>query len=166
MNTIVCEPLLPEREPEALALVRAVFDAHVAPEFSAQGCATFHDYIRQFAFSRRPGEAFALAARLGDAIVGVVDVIEGHHVALLFVDPALHGRGVGRTLVRRAAARCLRRDPPPPALTVNSSPNAVAAYRAMGFGPLSPEQERDGIRHTPMSLPLPVAAKRLPIVSP
>ena len=162
MADFICQPLTPEREPEALALVRAVFDSHVAPGFSEQGCATFHDYIRQFAFSRRPGEAFALAAMDGETLVGVIDVIEGHHVGLLFVDPSRQGRGIGGKLVRRAAAICLRRDPPPAALTVNSSPNAVAAYRRMGFGPLSPEQERDGIRHTPLSLPLAVVSAGRP----
>ena len=162
MSDVICTLLAPEDEPEALALVRAVFDSHVAPGFSEQGCATFHDYIRQFAFSRRPGEAFALAAWMDGALAGVIDVIEGHHVGLLFVDPARQGRGIGGALVRWAAAICLRRDPPPAALTVNSSPNAVAAYRRMGFGPLSPEQERDGIRHTPLSLPLAVVSTDRP----
>lgn len=148
------EPLAPDREAEALALVRAVFDRIVAPGFSEEGRATFHEFVNLFAFSRRPGEAFALAAFAGDDLVGVIEVIDGHHVALLFVDPDRQGRGIGWELVRRAALSCLRRDPPPTRLTVNASPNAVAAYRRMGFSPLDDERERDGIRFVPMLLSL------------
>jgi hypothetical protein len=57
---ITCEPLAPEREAEALALVRSVFDAMVAPDFSEQGRASFNDYLDRFAFSRREGEGVAL----------------------------------------------------------------------------------------------------------
>jgi len=148
------EPLAPEREAEALALVRAVFEANVAPDFSEKGQATFHEFVNLFAFSRRPGESFDLVAVEGNELVGVVEVVDGHHVALLFVAPGKQGRGIGWELVRRAALTCLRRDPPPARLTVNASPGAVAAYRRMGFSPLEKEREKDGIRFVPMILPL------------
>jgi len=148
------ETLDPKREAEALALVRAVFDRDVAPGFSEEGRATFHEFINLFAFSRRPGESFDLAAIADGRIVGVIEVIDGHHIALLFVAPDRQGRGIGWELVRRAALRCLRSGQPPARLTVNASPDAVAAYRRMGFSPLEDERERDGIRFVPMFLPL------------
>lgn len=151
---LVIEPLCPAREPEALALVRAVFNADVAPGFSEEGRATFHEFVRLFAFSRRPADAFALTARRGDALVGVVEVVEGSHVALLFVDSARQRCGVGAELVRRAAAACLKRNPGLDRLTVNASPNAVDAYRRMGFLPTDREQEKNGIRFVPMALSL------------
>jgi hypothetical protein len=60
LDRIIFEPLAPEREAEALALVRSVFDSMVAPDFSEQGRASFNDYLDRFAFSRREGEGVAL----------------------------------------------------------------------------------------------------------
>lgn len=148
------EPMRPEDKAEALSLVRSVFDAHVAPSFSAEGRTTFHEFVHLFAFSHQTGETFALVARRERTIVGVIEVVDGSHVALLFVAPEFQGHGVGGELMRRAAAECLRRMPPPDVLTVNASPNAVAAYARMGFVPRGQEQERDGIRHVPMTLSL------------
>ncbi|MDJ1158269.1 GNAT family N-acetyltransferase [Chelatococcus sp. SYSU_G07232] len=48
--------------------------------------------------------ALRLVALADDAIVGFVDV-EGHHVANLFVDPAVQGRQIGAALLSEAEAR-------------------------------------------------------------
>ncbi len=53
----------------------------------------------------------------------------GHRVEMLFVDPALHGRGIGRALLD-AVGRGL----PVVELDVNEqNPGALAFYRALGF---------------------------------
>ncbi len=148
------EPMIPEDKGEALSLVQSVFDAHVAPHFSEEGRTTFHEFVRQFAFSDQPGKTFALVARRERTIIGVIEVVDGSHVALLFVAPEFQRHGVGSELVQRAITECLRRMPPPDVLTVNASPNALAAYARMGFVPMKQEQERDGIRHVPMALVL------------
>ena len=149
---VTYEPLDADREGEAETLVLSVFDAMVAPGFSRQGRKTFHDFVSRFAFSRRPQERFALAALRQGELVGVIEVLEGHHVALFFVSPKLQGRGIGGALMRRAVEKCRTDAPGLDAVTVNSSPNAVEAYGRMGFTPTGEEQEKDGIRFVPMAL--------------
>ncbi|WP_419785143.1 GNAT family N-acetyltransferase [Pseudodesulfovibrio sp.] len=148
------EWLTNEQEQEAVALVRRVFDANVAPNFTETGRTTFHEYITLFAFSRRPGDYFAMAAFVEDTMVGVVEITDGHHVALFFVAPEQQQRGIGRELLRQAAGRCLRHDPRPSVLTVNASPNALNGYKRLGFTPTGDEREEQGIRFIPMELPL------------
>jgi GNAT superfamily N-acetyltransferase len=151
---ITCEPLAPEREAEALALVRTVFDASVAPGFSEQGRASFDEFLDRFAFSRREGKGFALAALRNGVLVGVIEVVGDGHVALFFVSADCRGLGVGAELMRWAVARCMRDDPSLPVLTVNASPGSVKAYARLGFAAVDRERERDGIRFVSMTLPL------------
>lgn len=57
--------------------------------------------------------------------------LSGAHVDALFVDPAVHGRGVGRALVMHARMRH-------GALTVDvneQNPRALGFYRRLGFEP-------------------------------
>ena len=152
---IIYEPLGKEREDEAESLVLSVFDALVAPGFTEQGCKTFRGFVAQYAFSRRPQERFTLAALCQGKIVGIIEVINGSHVALFFVSQENQGRGIGKTLMQKAVERCRRDKPGLASLTVNSSPNAIKAYESMGFAPTSGEQEKDGIRFVPMTLMLP-----------
>jgi putative acetyltransferase len=52
----------------------------------------------------------------------------GENVEMLFVDPAQHGRGIGRALLHHALARGVRR------VDVNEqNPQAVGFYRHLGF---------------------------------
>ncbi|WP_319582078.1 GNAT family N-acetyltransferase [uncultured Pseudodesulfovibrio sp.] len=153
LDRISLEPLSLEREAEALTLVRAVFAAMVAPGFSEQGCVSFNDYLDRYAFSRRDGEGFALAAILDGVLVGVIEVVNGNHVALFFVADECRGQGVGGRLMRQALERCGQGDTAPAALTVNASPGSVRAYERLGFIVAESEQERGGIRFVPMLLP-------------
>lgn len=148
------EPLATDREFEARQLVRDVFADFVASDFSTQGRTAFEDFLGRCAFSRRPGRGFALAARKGEALVGVIDVVDGGHVALFFVSGPCRGRGVGKALMRLATERCRAEDPDLVELTVNASPGSVGGYARMGFVPVDGELERDGIRFVPMVLRL------------
>ena len=67
-------------------------------------------------------------AEVDGRVVGFVGTV-GHRVEMLFVDPALHGRGTGRALLD-AVGRGL----PVVELDVNEqNPGALAFYRALGF---------------------------------
>jgi GNAT superfamily N-acetyltransferase len=95
-------------------------------------------------------DLFALVARDAGRIVGVVAVRDASHISLLFVTPRARGRGVAGALVEKARAICLRRRPRLAAMTVNSSPNAVAAYERMGFKRLGRRRTKNGISFIPM----------------
>jgi predicted GNAT family N-acyltransferase len=59
---------------------------------------------------------------------------------------------IGRELLSRAVQKCISTNPELTELTVNSSPNAVSAYRALGFVQSGEEKTVNGIRFVPMSL--------------
>jgi GNAT superfamily N-acetyltransferase len=97
--------------------------------------------------------ATAAADRAGgtiESIVGVIAVRNGSHVSLLFVDPSLHGRGIGRRLFAAALMEMRRRQPDLDCVTVNSSDFAIPFYRALGFEPSSEPFFSKGTKITPM----------------
>ena len=141
----------PAEEAEVCGLIARVFRGSVAPLYSEQGVDEFLNYVRPGSIPvRLKRNHFVLVAVQGERIVGVAEVRDEHHISLLFVDADFQKRGIGRALVRQAleSARATRDDLP--AVTVNSSPNAVSFYRRLGFEPSGPEQTIDGLSFVPM----------------
>ena len=128
--------------PVALALVERVFLLFEAPDYSQQGIDTFRTFLQN---REMVAELKLLGAFVCDVLVGVLAMRGGSHIALFFVEREMQGKGVGRALFSAARAAC-----PGDFMTVNSSPYAVEIYKRLGFSPLSDEQEKDGIRFTPM----------------
>lgn len=81
---------------------------------------------------QNPGECIHLKCVDGGRIVGVVLVKNFWNLCSLFVDPAVQGQGIGRSLIESAIAAC-RGKSPKNAIWLNSSPNAVAFYELIGF---------------------------------
>jgi predicted GNAT family N-acyltransferase len=71
------------------------------------------------------------------------------------VDKSFQGQGIGRELLNRAISVCRSKKPELNKLTVNSSPNSVAAYRKFNFQETASEQVIKGIRSIPMVFDLP-----------
>lgn len=136
-------------------LVESVFDRFIAPGFSNEGIDEFKDYItpERLADRLNAGNHFRVAEIAGE-LVGLIEVRNEQHVALLFVKADHQRKGVARLLLNEVVKICLQANPDLKRVTVNSSPNARHAYRRMGFAPASEEQEFNGIRFTPMSLDL------------
>lgn len=135
--------------------VKSVFDLSVAPLHTKRGRRKFREYADPEALSLRiSSDHFVLLAVEDDKIAGMIEMRRHNHVSLLFVEPDLQGRGLGRELLRRALEICRSDDPDLCEITVNSSPNAVGAYERMGFETTGSEQTINGIRATPMSLRL------------
>ena len=92
-----------------------------------------HRHLRQCRRRRRvrcrlQGDNHILVAEQDDRIVGVVELKEGRHLAMLFVDPGCQGQGIGHALFE-AVLPHLRT----PLLTVRASLNAVPTYLRYGF---------------------------------
>jgi GNAT superfamily N-acetyltransferase len=140
---------------QVYGLVSNVFDAFVAPDYSAEGIATFYRYIQPDALrARATSDSFALVAVDGVEIIGVIEVRGLHHIALLFVAATRQRRGVARSLFRQAMAVCRTEQPDLGEVTVNSSRYAVPVYERLGFHPTGGYQVRNGIGFVPMSLKL------------
>lgn len=130
-------------KPAAMELAWRVFLEFEAPDYGPEGVRTFRVYITDPA---AVSDLTAYGAFSGENLVGLLAVREGAHIALFFVDPVWHRKGVGRALFHRFLA-----DSGAAEVTVNSSPYAVEVYRRLGFSPTAPERLDDGIRYTPMA---------------
>ena len=136
--------------PAVARLVRRVYDAFVAPHESPEGRATFARYAEADAMAARAADHRVWLAERDGALIGALELRGGAHVALLFVDGAHQGRGVARGLL---AAACGADEGAWPALTVNGTPGAIAAYERLGFRAAGETREQDGLRFVPMRRP-------------
>ncbi|MDD4096221.1 MAG: GNAT family N-acetyltransferase [Oscillospiraceae bacterium] len=142
---------LPEKDlPAALQLVWTVFTRFEAPEYTQEGIDVFRDFIDPDTMKRMAdaGVLTFWGAFEGERIVGVIAIRGLSHISLLFVDSDHQRKGVARALFEEACKLASSEDVRE--ITVNSSPYALGFYRKLGFSPLSPEQEKQGIRYTPM----------------
>jgi GNAT superfamily N-acetyltransferase len=151
--TVEIRALRSGEEAEISRFVAEIFDGRIAPLYSAQGRKEFLRFIEPTAMkARAEAGALQLVAETGPGgprLAGMVEVRNHRHVCLLFVAPEYQRRGVGRRLLKMALAACRQRGAAE--VTVNASPNAVAAYRRFGFRPLEPEKEVRRIRFVPMA---------------
>ena len=79
-----------------------------------------------------PGACVHIKATTGARLVGIVLVKEFWNLCSLFVEPELHGEGIGRALVEAACDACRDRSPKE-AVFLNAATNAIAFYRRLGF---------------------------------
>ena len=128
--------------PDALALMWKVFLQFEAPEYSAEGIASFRASLED---EERIRSMTFYGAFDGKKLVGVLCMRAPQHIAGFFVDAAYHRRGIGRTLFET-----MRQDYDRQVFTVHSSPYAVGFYRRLGFVPTQGEQITNGLRYTPM----------------
>lgn len=133
-------------------LVATVFDEFVAPHFSEIGIAQFKSFIEPSNLTEMlRGNSFILVAEVETEVIGVLGMRDWSHIFLLFVDAKHQGKGIGRDLIHAALQRCEVEGHRPEQVTVNSSPNAIEAYKRMGFVQTAEEVVRMGIRAIPMT---------------
>jgi GNAT superfamily N-acetyltransferase len=127
----------------------------VAPLFSEEGINEFRSFIDPPRLRERLSPtSFILVAEIDIKMVGVIGVRDWGHVFLLFVKGDQQRKGIARSLLSEVLKRGRKARPDLERITVNSSPNAVEAYRRMGFIPTSGEQLTNGIRYVPMAMEL------------
>jgi len=140
-------------EREIIDLVLKVFTTFVAPGYSQEGINEFIKYAQADSLAKRATEGnFVMLAEAGQAIIGVIEIRENSHIALLFVEESFQRKGIGKKLVRKAVELCQERNPDIQHITVNSSPNALIAYQKIGFKATGGERTVHGIRFIPMKL--------------
>lgn len=148
-------PMEPGEEEIVSDLVRRVFDLFVAPEYEPEGVEAFYRYIEPERLRERAAKDHdILLAFVDKALVGALELREGRHISLLFVDAMFQGRGIARALLEEAIALARRRNPKVEKITVNASPNSAFIYERLGFRATGPRQSREGIVFIPMEKPL------------
>lgn len=136
----------------ASELVTSVFAQAVAPSYAPPGRDTFLAYASAAAMAARLDTGHRLlVAEIGGELVGVLETRGDDHVSLLFVTARCQRRGIGRSLLSAAVARGMLTGDEE--ITVNASPDSVAAYQRLGFIVSGTEQEKSGIRFVPMFRP-------------
>ena len=149
--SISYRPMQTGEETGVIQLILNIFTAFVAPAYSKEGIEEFKKFVCPDAFSDRSTlGSIVLLATCEKRIVGVLEMVEDSHIALLFVETAFQRKGIAGELVRRAIWIGKKRNPGIRKITVNSSPNAVAAYQRIGFKRVGNEQVVNGIRFTPL----------------
>ena len=134
-------------------LVVRVFKRFVAPQFPTEGVNEFLSYATVPALEQRLAEGnLFLAAWSGERMAAFIEVRDCEHIAFFFTDSLMQRQGLGRRILQRALDLCLKRNGNLSQVTVNSSPNAVEAYRRLGFRPTGGRQTRNGISFVPMAL--------------
>ena len=87
-------------------------------------------------------------------MVGFLELRDFCHIALLFVAVEHQQEGIGRLLVDEALRLIRAHQPETREVTVNASPNALAAYQHFGFQVAADFQVKNGIGFVPMTLSL------------
>jgi GNAT superfamily N-acetyltransferase len=142
-------------EGEACRLAREVFHEFVAPLYSKEGVEEFLRYVDPAPMATRAASNHVtLLAEDAGQLLGVIELRDFNHVSLLFVRRGAQGKGVARRLLREALRLIRENRPAMDAVSVHSSPNAVAAYEKLGFRAQEPEKVTRGIRYVPMILSL------------
>lgn len=128
------------------ALILKSFSQFVAPTLNDEGIETFRAGISKNEILKRAnaGSIF-LVCKTNAAIVGVVELRNKNHLNLLFVDPGAQRKGIGKLLFHFLSKKIFEKE-----ITVNSSLNAIEAYRQFGFIENGLESEVRGIRYMPM----------------
>ncbi|WP_415898182.1 GNAT family N-acetyltransferase [Neptuniibacter sp. QD57_21] len=126
----------------------AFFDS-VAGSLSDEGIATFAAISSADAFAERMKEdnRMLVAEDNNGEILGVIELKEGRHIAMLFVTPSQQKGGIGRRLLT-AVLKYARSE----IVTVSASLPSVPAYRKYGFELKGEVGELSGLVYQPMVL--------------
>lgn len=144
--------MLQEEELEqALQLAWDVFQEYEAPVYKQEGVETFHGYIQVDVVRQKvsSGKMILFGCFSEEELVGMLALRDQNHISMFFVKTEYHRKKVGRQLFQ-SCLNYVSTNSEHHVITVNSSPYGVGFYHKLGFVDTGEEQERDGIRFTPM----------------
>ena len=154
MDHIVIRKITSNEVEDAIRLALEVFMQFEAPDYHPSGVETFkRDIVEnpEYLEKAKQGVCPIYGAFDGNAIVALIGMrSDRKHINLVFTKKEYHRRGIATAIFRYLLNDILKENPALDALTLNSSPYGLPFYIALGFIPLSEEQETNGIRFTPM----------------
>lgn len=154
MDGIVIRKITAGEVESAMALALEVFMQFEAPDYPPEGVETFKKDIvenPEYLEKAQQGACPIYGAFDGEQIVALMGMRSNKtHINLVFTKKAYHRKGIARAIFNYLLQDVLKENPSLEALTLNSSPYGLPFYLAIGFTPLSEEQEMNGIRFTPM----------------
>lgn len=155
MDALIIRPATAQESEQIAAMIGKVFVEYNAAGMLPEGRAKFLEFIHPNNIRQRltAGACMFIACH-GAQVVGVIEVRIYSHIALLFTERHYQRKGIAKKLLQAAVARCKEKRPQLTAITVNSSAYAVPVYERLGFMIRTKERLEQGVRYTPMVLPL------------
>lgn len=130
------------------ALVKTSFMASAAKQLAPAGIHTFFKVASKEALLLRLQEDnLMLVYEQQGKILGMAELKQGAHLAMLFVLPDWQGKGIATLLLEALLPKVRHAE-----LTVRASLNSVSFYQAQGFRKTGAAAELAGLRYQPMSL--------------
>ncbi|GAP13755.1 predicted acyltransferase [Longilinea arvoryzae] len=141
-------------EAQVCKLVERVFMQDDAQDFPQQGISEFLAYANPVRMAERVTQdlSFVLVAAVEDDLVGMIEIRNYNHIALLFVSDDHQRQGMASHLIEKAITICREKNTALRRITVNASPSALPIYAHWGFHPIGDQIEVDGIPFTQMAL--------------
>ena len=147
----VVRPVNSNEWDSAMNLVWNVFLRCNAPGCSKFGIDSFFQFLTDDILYKmfRLGNYRMFGCFDGSHIIGVISVRDRNHISLLFVDERYQHQRIGSTLMRYMCDYLLEYEGQT-YITVDATPRAVDFYHKIGFSDTGREEEKMGIRYTPM----------------
>jgi GNAT superfamily N-acetyltransferase len=141
------------QEREVYKLIRKVYDEFVSKDYTDEGNRFFYNWIKPSNIAKRQkNNRSILVAKVGDIIVGMIEIRDSNRISLLFVDRGYHGQGIARKLCTESLKNCLIANPKLLKFYVHASPYSIPIYRKLGFVETDVMQEKIGIKYLPMEM--------------
>ena len=138
------------------SLVCAGFDHHIAQDWDPQAQRHFVEENQADKLRSKIADAsLCLVGEHDTQVLGVIFLPRPALVQLFFVAPGHLRKGIGRKLWSAVRAELEQHHPDVRTVELNSSPYAVAVYKALGFFPISKPYRRKGAVATRMACWLP-----------
>jgi len=142
--------------PIVSALIHESFNQFVAPDWEPRACEAFLNQTSEESLAAKISQStYAAVALVSTEIVGVIHMPSPALINLLFVRPNWLRRGVASQLWEAARGHVEAHHPTVKTVELNSTPYAFAAYRALGFYPISEPLRLGGGLATRMACWLP-----------
>ena len=127
------------------SLVKETFDEFIAPDYSEEGRLEFYRFVEN---DEKLNDLEIFGYYIEDRLIGVIGVDkEDKHISLFFVAKEFQRHSFGKKLLQTVLENFDFDE-----LSVHSSPNAVNAYKYMGFTKTDDVIETNGIKYVPMEL--------------
>ncbi len=135
----------------AMMMVWKTFMKFESPDYTQQGIKEFFEFITDDDIYKAflKGRYRMMVAVDGDRIIGVGSIRNTNILSLLFVDEEYHRQGVGSILLELLGDHVKEKNGEI-LFKVSAAPYAVKFYEKQGFTATGAEQEKSGIRITPM----------------
>lgn len=154
MQNIIIRKITSNEVEDAMKLALEVFMQFEAPDYGPNGVDTFKRDIvenQEYIKNAKLGKCPIYGAIEGDKIVALIGMRSNKtHINLVFTKREYHRRGIAKSIFNYLLNDIINENPSLEEITLNSSPYGLPFYLAIGFIPLSDEQEMNGIRFTPM----------------